>query len=83
MACLRRRAAEIHPLLQAGCQALDALGNQEDVVIDEAAQRNGVDGPVQLGQGVEHHALQARDAVPRPARHVLQQKSSCLTRATL
>ena len=33
----------------------------------------GVDGAIQLGQGVEHHRLQAANAIAHPARHVLQQ----------
>ena len=59
-------APQADPLAQARREALDALGHQEDVVAHEAAQGHRVDGAVQLRQRVEHHALQPRDAIPRP-----------------
>ena len=41
---------------------------------------HSVDGAIELRQGIQHHALQARDAIPRPAGHVLQMKriTGCL-----
>ncbi len=41
----------------------------------QAAQGDGVNGAVQLRQRVQDHRLQARDAVPRPRRHVLEHSS--------
>ena len=71
MGHLRGRAPQVHPLAQACGQALDALGHQEDVVAHEAAQRHGVNGAVQFRQGVQHHALEPSNTIPRPRRQVL------------
>lgn len=45
--------------------------HQVDAVPDEPPQRHGVDGPVQLGQTVQHHALQPLHARAQPAGDVL------------
>ena len=75
---VRWRAAQRHPLAQPRGQAGDALGHEEDVVADEAAQGHRVDGAVQLWQRVEHDRLQAGDAVARPRGQVLISSSACM-----
>lgn len=73
---MRGRAAQRDPFAQAGRQALDALGHQEDVVAHQATQGDCVNGPIKLRQRVEHDALQARNAVSRPGSQVLQGRES-------
>jgi len=49
--------------LGAAAEADDALADEEDVVADEAPEGDRVDGPVQLRERIQHHALREWDGV--------------------
>ena len=57
-----RRPAESDPRRDARREPRDALSHEEDVAVDEAAEGKGVDGAVELREGVEDDTLEAGDA---------------------
>mmetsp|Transcript_30510 Transcript_30510/g.65297 ORF Transcript_30510/g.65297 Transcript_30510/m.65297 type:complete len:563 (-) Transcript_30510:97-1785(-) len=67
-------APEGHPLVQARGEALHPLGNEINVVVDESADGNSVDGAVQLWERVQDDRLEAGHATSVPALQVLDQQ---------
>jgi hypothetical protein len=55
-----------------GWLRLDCHSRPQPTGPPQAQPPTRVDGTVELRQGVEHHRLQAANAVPHPAGHVLQ-----------